>query len=476
MNGLEATELKLSDVISENIGMRLDAEFYKKEYKLVKAKLLSVGAVPLKTLISSPVLTGHTPSMANKSFYGGRINFIKTDNLRDNFIHPEFTDTLSDIGNDEIKNTSLQSGDVILTIIGATFEVVGRACLIKEDVLPANINQNIALIRLKQKLLPEYLSVYLNTKYGKKYLHYLSRQTEQVNLNCREVEQLLVPIFPNIRVIVKNLVDKAQNNLRKSKASYAEAENILLGELGLRSFVPSIENTAIKSYRKSFLATGRFDAEFYQPKYDQLKRLVKAHAVSVNRIESIAIFNQRGEQPQYVADGKLKIINSRHILEQHLDYDNFERTNAEEWDRLPLARVFRNDILIYTTGANVGRTNVYLSDERALASNHVNILRIENANPIYVGFVLNSYVGRMQTKQTVTGSAQAELYPNAIAQFVVPFISDSSQRAIVDNVEKSLDLQIDSKRLLKTAKRAIEIAIEENEQAALKFIRAAQPT
>lgn len=28
-------------------------------------------------------------------------------------------------------------------------------------------------------------------------LHYHSRQTEQVNLNCREVERVIVPIFNN---------------------------------------------------------------------------------------------------------------------------------------------------------------------------------------------------------------------------------------------------------------------------------------
>ena len=57
---------------------------------------------------------------------------------------------------------------------------------------------NIAIVRLKETLPPELLVVYLNTNYGRGYLWYLSRQTEQVNLNCREVEKLLVPPFGEV--------------------------------------------------------------------------------------------------------------------------------------------------------------------------------------------------------------------------------------------------------------------------------------
>jgi restriction endonuclease S subunit len=57
------------------------------------------------------------------------------------------------------------------------------------------------------------------------------------------------------------------------------------------------------------------------------------------------------------------------------------------------------------------RTQVYLSSERAFASNHVNLLRIIGENPIYVAFVINSKIGRLRTEKLSAGSAQQELYP-----------------------------------------------------------------
>jgi type I restriction enzyme M protein len=197
MDGLEAVEISWK-VISCKEKIRIDSEHYQKKYKVLVEKLgsLSVPIQNLESLIKKPVLTGHTPSMLKESYYGGDIKFIKTDNLRENLIQDNFDHFLSNEGNEKIKRSILKENDIIVTIIGATYDIIGRACLIEKEILPANINQNIALIRVdKNKISPFYLNVYLNTLYGRGYLHYLSRQTEQVNLNCREVEELQIPVF-----------------------------------------------------------------------------------------------------------------------------------------------------------------------------------------------------------------------------------------------------------------------------------------
>ena len=194
------------------------------------------------------------------------------------------------------------------------------------------------------------------------------------------------------------------------------------------------------------------------------------NAEYIKRIKDIQLHNGRGLQPDYAENGELNVINSRHILERELDYKNFEKTNIDSWDTQVKARIYRNDILTYTTGANIGRTQVYLSDEKALASNHVNILRIENENPVYVAFVLNSKIGRLQTEQLSAGSAQQELYPKDIDNFYIPLINKDTQTQIADLVQQSFALKAKSERLLETAKRAVEIAIETDEQTAMAYI------
>jgi type I restriction enzyme, S subunit len=53
---------------------------------------------------------------------------------------------------------------------------------------------------------------------------------------------------------------------------------------------------------------------------------------------------------------------------------------------------------------------------------------------------------------------------------VVPLVDMTIQTKIADLVQQSFTLKAENERLLDVAKRAIEIAIEQNEQAALDFI------
>ncbi len=101
----------------------------------------------------------------------------------------------------------------------------------------------------------------------------------------------------------------------------------------------------------------------------------------------------------------------------------------------------------------------------------MNILRIKNENPIYVSFVMNSVLGRLQTEKLSAGSAQQELYPKDIDNFLIPFIKKESEVVICNKVLESLHLQQQSQRLLEAAKQAVEMAIEEGEDKAMEFIK-----
>ena len=58
-----------------------------------------------------------------------------------------------------------------------------------------------------------------------------------------------------------------------------------------------------------------------------------------------------------------------------------------------------------------------------------------------------------------------------IEQVVIPIIDFKKQEQIAKLVEESFKLKVESERLLEVAKKAVEIAIEENEAIAIKFIK-----
>jgi restriction endonuclease S subunit len=102
-------------------------------------------------------------------------------------------------------------------------------------------------------------------------------------------------------------------------------------------------------------------------------------------------------------------------------------------------------------------------NERALASNHVHILRPREESPIYVGVVLNSIIGRLQTRRLVTGSAQVELYPGDIDKFIIPFVDIRKQEQISNLIEESYRARREAKTLLEEAKKKVEEIIEKGQ-------------
>ena len=117
---------------------------------------------------------------------------------------------------------------------------------------------------------------------------------------------------------------------------------------------------------------------------------------------------------------------------------------------------------MYSTGAPyVGRTNVWLEDSKAIASNHVNIIRPgEEYNPLYLAVYLNSPIGMLQAAMYQKGSNQQELYPEDIARFVLCRASQELQEKIADLVLQSYQARKKAKALLKEAKRQVEELIE----------------
>lgn len=267
IDGLECSEILLSQV-RKYIYFRIDSHFFEKKYANLKKILSRSICYTLKNLVSKDIQTGHTPSMSNAAFYGGDIALIKTDNLHDNSICGSFSDYLSAEGNAVIARTALISRDIIITVIGATEKIIARSAMVTEEYLPANINQNIVQIRIDpRKACPEYVNIYLNTKYGKTYLIYLSRQTEQFNLNCKEVESVPVPAFSkSFQQMISNVVQNAQKMQELSRSTYKKAEDILAGALCIPRIEPLFPSCTIKLFSESFLKMGRLDAEYYQPK------------------------------------------------------------------------------------------------------------------------------------------------------------------------------------------------------------------
>src|SRR5205085_7849100 len=121
-----------------------------------------------------------------------------------------------------------------------------------------------------QGINPFYLLAFLRSYYGFSQLLRQRELTIQYQLTVERVKAVRVFVpSSDFQTQVESLVKQAHARLKKSRSLYAKAEILLINELGLRSFVPSAENTASMKLSEVFGVSGRLDAEFYLPKYRQ---------------------------------------------------------------------------------------------------------------------------------------------------------------------------------------------------------------
>lgn len=446
--------IKQSQVL---IDKRIDADFFSPDALNVEKSILSCTNSKLRSLSSGITDFGAYSQMNFVEYQSvGYARFVRNQDVKSFFL--DYTDSIM-VNKETYSKLSLQLEvrDILIQRTGT----VGKAAIVVSKDLPATANQNLAQIKVNEsKLNPFYLITYFNTTYGRKSFERLQTGNVQPWLNLHQVGNLRIPVFDDsIQKEIEKTAIEGIEAYSISQFLYAQAQQILESELGLNKLVfrkPMGYAACFSELEQSF----RSDAQHYQPRFIQL--IDHLAAFQPVRVRDIRIYNRRGLQPVYIKNDTIDVVNSQHLGIRHIDYDNLQKTSLTAFNKVPEGHVRNNDLLIYTTGAHVGRTNVYLSNKQALASNHVNILRLmSEIDAAYVSLVFQSIIGQFQTQKHARGSAQAELYPTDIDRFIIPLLEPAKQEAIGDLIRESLKREQESKRLLEQAKTRVEQLIEE---------------
>lgn len=139
------------------------------------------------------VTKGTTPTTLGKSFVESGINFIKAESiLDDHSIDKSKFAFIDEETNTLLKRSVIHAGDVVFTIAGT----LGRFALIDDNVLPANTNQAVAIIRVDaKKILPEYIYTCFIGGWHTDYYTKRVQQAVQANLSLTTIKSLPIPVL-----------------------------------------------------------------------------------------------------------------------------------------------------------------------------------------------------------------------------------------------------------------------------------------
>ena len=171
---------------------------------------LKYRTLPINALCK--ISSGGTPSRSNNKYYGGKIPWIKTGEVRENII-TETEEYITELGLQRSSAKLYPKGSLIVAMYGAT---AGRSAKLGID---ATTNQACAVLHdIKSDLIvTDFLWIYLISQIENFKL--LASGSAQPNLNASKVANYLVPI-PSIDEQVKIL-----NDINSIKSKITELEN-----------------------------------------------------------------------------------------------------------------------------------------------------------------------------------------------------------------------------------------------------------
>ena len=118
-----------------------------------------------------------------------------------------------DISDEELPKCSVQKGDILFNRTNS-IELCGKTCLYKLDETMV-IAGYIIRVRVNEKLNPQYVSTFFNTKSIKKLLREMAKgAVNQANINAQEMQSIQIPVPP---IALQNEYDGFVQQIDKSK-------------------------------------------------------------------------------------------------------------------------------------------------------------------------------------------------------------------------------------------------------------------
>ena len=170
--------------------------------------------------LSSLITKGTTPLDKNNS---GIVNFVKIESIDESSGDITITQRISiDEHNGYLRRSQLKENDILFSIAGT----LGRVTSVKSSILPANTNQALAIIRLKEGCL-DYVKTYLKGKAVAEFIKKNPTIGAQPNLSLEQVANLEIAI-PSVSEQVKigNYFEKLDNLITLHQREYAKIVNI----------------------------------------------------------------------------------------------------------------------------------------------------------------------------------------------------------------------------------------------------------
>ena len=196
--------------------------------------------------ITTKITKGTTPSNIGATFTDKGINYFRSEMLGKSKYLDKSSGMMfiSESTHNKLKRSQIEANDILFSMAGI---YLGKLAIVKDEDIPANTNQAVALIRFNKGVNIDYLYYFMVQKSFNAYVNCMSAQAAQPNINLKQIGNLQIALSSDehqkrIADILSNYDNLIENNKKRIKLLEQMAEN-LYKEWFVRFRFPGYEDT-----------------------------------------------------------------------------------------------------------------------------------------------------------------------------------------------------------------------------------------
>ncbi len=180
----------------------------------------------------SHVGSGSTPRGGEDVYLKKGIPFIRSQNVYFDGLRTNDIVYISNEIDQQMKRSKVTPKDVLLNITGAS---IGRACIVPDDLFKANVNQHVCIVRPKDKLLPEFLFYFFQSKIGQNQIMSLQAGGNRQGLNFQQIRSFKIFLPPLEKqkesIGILSIIDEKNSIYKKIKNNFSQLRKGLTADL-----------------------------------------------------------------------------------------------------------------------------------------------------------------------------------------------------------------------------------------------------
>ena len=368
--------------------------------------------------ITTRITKGGTPTTYGYSFQKSGINFLKVENISEGRVDlKSITDFIGEDAHEFQAKSQLGVNDILFSIAGT----IGETCVIREEYLPANTNQALAIIKgTDVAIIPKLLQLQLEAFVAK--VKSKARGGAMSNVSLEDLKNLLVYIPPlpeQHRIVAK--IEELFSSLDKGIESLKTAEQQL-----------KVYRQAVLKWAFEGKLTNKNVIDGELPEGWEWKKLKEvADITSSKRIFQHEYVNQgipfyRTKEIKELSEGKKPTFD---LFISNEKYNEIKQ-------RFPVPKL--GEVLLSAVGT-IGVSYV-IKDNRPFYFKDGNLMWIKELNginPYFLSYGLTSFIRHKKGAKT-SGSAYNALTIETMKDFEFPIPSEVEQQLIVSEIESRL--------------------------------------